>query len=280
MDYSRTAIGAAYQRYAHLAFDDEPYILEDRVLEGLLGEDEKSRIRAQEARYRTAESAALRSAILLRSRYCEDRLRSGGFEQYVILGAGLDTSAYRRRGIEAIGVFEIDRKESQAYKRRRLAEAGIGIPENLSYIPVDFETDDLFTVLSGSGIDASKRTLVSWLGVTVYLSEEAIRATLSAIARAFGRVSLVLTFARKRQGAGIAERGAARVGETWKSRFEFEEIEAMTRDCGFATCFRPSREEIQESCYRGRVDLISCPLSIGIAVAAKGDEGPIAGRPA
>lgn len=133
----------------------------------------------------------------MRSRYTEDRLAEAaarGVKQYVILGAGLDTFAYRASGaLERIRVFEVDTPESQAWKRQRLAEAGIAIPASCELVPCDFESQSLDDAFARSTFDPRKPTFVSWLAVTMYLHRDAIERTLRWIARLGPHTELVLT---------------------------------------------------------------------------------------
>lgn len=125
-------------------------------------------------------------AIVLRSRYTEDQLLQAveeGASQYVILGAGLDTFALRRKELEdRVHVFEVDHPTTQEMKRKRVLQANGSIPSNLTFVPVDFENDLLHEELIKAGFDSEKPTFFSWLGVTYYLTQEAIRETLNRIA--------------------------------------------------------------------------------------------------
>jgi methyltransferase (TIGR00027 family) len=113
----------------------------------------------------------------VRSRYAEDELSKAierGVAQYVILGAGLDSFAYRRRDLaEVIHVFEVDYPATQAWKQARLRTLGITLPSNLTFIPIDFEKQALADALRAGGYRAEKPAFFSWLGVTEYLTEEA-----------------------------------------------------------------------------------------------------------
>ena len=116
---------------------------------------------------------------LSRSRFAEDRLAAAtGVRQYVILGAGLDTYAYRHPGLP---VFELDHPATQADKRERLARLG-PLPAHLHLIPVDLGTTGLAEALAGTGYDPALPTFFSWLGVTYYLGSEAVFATFQAMA--------------------------------------------------------------------------------------------------
>ncbi len=144
---SSTAVGVAMLRAAHMLFDGLPRILDDSVVVALLGPGTVAHIRERAPAYREARAMALRTHVLLRSRFAEERLRDAlerGVTQFVALGAGLDTFAYRQPPwARALRIFEVDHPASQAAKRERLAEAGIDVPANVVYAPIDFEHDTL-----------------------------------------------------------------------------------------------------------------------------------------
>jgi methyltransferase (TIGR00027 family) len=195
---SITAIGSAMLRAAHLLWDDTPKIFEDTFALRLSGCDSEPALRAQFDRL-DAEFArnvgpgftlSLRrhatAPILTRSRYVEDELDQAiqrGVSQYVILGAGLDSFAYRRLDlVKVLRAFELDHPATQAWKRTRLQEAGIELPPNLSLIAVDFEKQSLMDGLRISGYRTDAPGFFSWLGVTMYLTQDAIFSTLRTIA--------------------------------------------------------------------------------------------------
>jgi methyltransferase (TIGR00027 family) len=180
---STTAIGVAAARAAHYTLD-EPKILPDTLAEALTGEFAAACI----ARVRADSSAVLaRHYVAARSRWAEDTLaaaRTDGVDQYVLLGAGLDSFAYRRPTTgDGLRIFEVDRPISQAWKRRRLGDIGVEVPQSVAFVPIDFESDDLDVELSKAGFDAERPSVVAWLGVTYYLTSEAIGATVDRVAR-------------------------------------------------------------------------------------------------
>jgi methyltransferase (TIGR00027 family) len=123
--------------------------------------------------------------VLARARYAEDKLDEAmrdGVGQYVIIGAGLDTFALRRPELqERLRVIEIDHPATQAFKRRRLWEAGIAVPPNLHFGPADLERECIEGVLSRMSYDRTKPAFFSWLGVTMYLTGDAIMETLRSL---------------------------------------------------------------------------------------------------
>jgi methyltransferase (TIGR00027 family) len=203
---SKTAMGTAFMRAYHAAWD-HPKIFDDFLAHRLLTEEEH---RASEERHlmafqlfdpARAESCPDRASalacwmqtsapppiVLSRARYAEDHLeaavRRQEVQQYVILGAGLDTFAWRRPPwLARLPVFEVDHPATQAYKRRRLREMGLEEPAQLHFLPVDFSRDNLAGALRRSAYDPQAPSFFSWLGVTYYLSRADLFATLGAIA--------------------------------------------------------------------------------------------------
>jgi methyltransferase (TIGR00027 family) len=127
----------------------------------------------------------LRLFIAVRTRFAEDALTAAvarGVRQLVVLGAGLDTYAYRTNLGENLRVFEVDHPATQAWKRQRLAEAAISVPSALSFAPVDFERETLADGLAAAGFDPAQQTFFTWLGVVPYLTDQAVFSTLGFIA--------------------------------------------------------------------------------------------------
>ena len=196
---SRTAEGAALLRALHRHVDAEPWVFTDSEVEALLpgpGRRFLQRLDALPrpwiATFRSRRSAldAIRAQIVARSRYAEDALASLGASQYLVLAAGLDTFALRHAS-ESVQVFEVDHPATQSWKRGRLARA----PENLSFVPIDFERATLAEALTATELDAQPPTFVSWLGTTYYLSRNAIAETLRGVRERTGPGSrLVLDY--------------------------------------------------------------------------------------
>ena len=175
---------------------------------------------------------------LARSRYCEDCLKTAaltGTGQYVVLGAGLDTFAFREPGfLKKHHVFEVDHPEIQADKIERIKRAGLEIPDNLTFVPVDFSKDSLTEALANSGYKKSGKTFFSWLGVSYYLTTEEIDRLLSELSQIGGEgSSLVFDFADNNLFNSPVNRVqnmlamAAAGGEPMKSCFSYTEIEKL-----------------------------------------------------
>jgi methyltransferase (TIGR00027 family) len=159
----------------------------------------------------------------------------------VVLGAGLDTFAYRNPFKDRLRVFEVDHPATQIWKRRRLADTGIPIPESLVYVPVDFERESLSARLLEAGLDPEQRTFFIWLGVTPYLTKGAIVATLEQIAALPGGSEVAFDYGEPRDRIDPAHRPAhdalsarvAAVGEPFLSSFVPEDLHATLRAMGF-----------------------------------------------
>jgi methyltransferase (TIGR00027 family) len=171
---SRTALGAARLRAAHQVLD-QASILTDPLALRILGDDIE--VSLDHARTHTS-GPRMRWFIASRSRVAEDALTlavNAGATQLVVLGAGLDTLAYRTQHAGRLRIFEVDHPATQARKREMLAAAAIAVPETLSFVAVDFEREKLSERLEAAGFKSAERSFFSWLGVVPYLTEAAIR---------------------------------------------------------------------------------------------------------
>jgi methyltransferase (TIGR00027 family) len=147
-------------------------------------------------------SAALRAWMVVRARLAEDMLAEGvrtrGVKQALVLGAGLDTFAYRNP-YEQVRVFEVDHPETQAWKREKLKAAGIAAPETMRFVPVDFERQSLRQQLLHAGFDPMLPTATTWLGVVPYLTPEAFGATARVLGRFAPGSTLVFDYSQPRE---------------------------------------------------------------------------------
>jgi len=228
---SRTAWGAAAHRAVHPILD-HPVLFEDPLAFAVLGVDRDEVLASAPPRSR------LRVFIAVRHRLAEQTLARAydrGTRQCVVLGAGLDTIAYRHDHAD-LRVFEVDHPATQAWKRERLAEAGIA--EAATYVGIDFERDDLTSRLVEEGFRADRPAVFVWLGVVPYLTRAAVAATLRALARITG-AEVVLDHAgtdRDREGEErhrrLAERVAA-VGEDLMEPWAPGEMAELLTRCGF-----------------------------------------------
>jgi len=175
---SRTMLGAAIFRAVHQVLDRDPRILDDPLAVGLVEGSSPEEILAAPPGSLFRPPTWFRSIFVLRSRYAEDSLHeavANGIVQYVLLGAGMDTFAYRQPSWAAkLRIFEVDHPESQKVKREYLARRGIAVPGNVEFCPIDFERASLAEGLATSSLDHRALTFFSWLSVTQYLTKEAI----------------------------------------------------------------------------------------------------------
>jgi methyltransferase (TIGR00027 family) len=204
---SRTALSVALRRAAH-QLHDSPIVFNDPVAVPILGAEYEEQLQRTPLRADRPFSTALRAFLVARSRYAEDNLKravESGVMQYVLLGAGLDTFAYRNPYLQ-LRVFEVDHPATQGWKRELLQRNLIAIPESLSYTPVDFERQSLAEQLRDAGFDRTAPAFFAWLGVVPYLTPEAFRATLGFIADQPVRSGLALDYSQPREVLPSLER--------------------------------------------------------------------------
>jgi methyltransferase (TIGR00027 family) len=263
---SATAQRVAMQRAAHQLLDD-PKVFDDPVALRIIGKENASALQTDPRQFEaTPLSPYLRAFVAARSRYAEDELALGvrrGVRQYVILGAGLDTFAYRNPNPQGVlHVFEVDHPTTQTWKRARLEESGITLPGDLTFAPVDFETQTLMEGLRGAGYDSGKCTFFSWLGVTEYLTTEAVMATLRFIASAPAGSRVVfdymispslLTPAQRSRFDALAQRVAS-AGEPWQSFFDPGLLTRDLRAMGFRYVEDKGPEDINAKFFKNRKD--------------------------
>jgi methyltransferase (TIGR00027 family) len=243
---SRTAQGAAMLRAAHQLLDKPPVFADPLALR-IIGNEAEAELRNHaDALQADRPRIGLRAFIAARSRFSEDTLAEAvarGAQQYVLLGAGLDTFAYRAaKAFPGLSVFEVDHPATQGWKRQRLAETGIAVPDVLTYAPVNFETETLAHGLARAGFDTTKPAVFAWLGVVPYLTHDAIMATLRFIAGLTKGTTVIFDYgepASTRHEASRAahEEMAARVaanGEPFRSFFVPEDIMRDAQTAGFS----------------------------------------------
>jgi methyltransferase (TIGR00027 family) len=268
---SDTAALTAMLRAAHQLVDDEPRIVNDPIAVALVDDVTREQIATRPAALRSPALMVPRAAVLLRSRYAEDLLAKAierGMSQFVILGAGLDTFAFRQPASAGpLLVYEVDFPATQAWKRQRLAAAGLVVPDNLRWVPIDFEQQTLTTPLGNADFDASKPAFFSWLGVTQYLSLPAIDATLSFVAALRSPSTIVLSFMvpdidLPPEEAAVVRQvadDAARAGEPWLTRISSQELAVRLTQLGFRNVIHLSPEEANTRYFAGRRDGLRAP---------------------
>ena len=263
---SVTAQRVALRRAAHQLLDD-PKVFDDPVALRIMGKESAAALQADPRQFETTPlSPYLRAFAAARSRCAEDELALGvrsGVRQYVILGAGLDTFAYRNPHPEGVlHVFEVDHPATQSWKRARLEAIGITLLGDLTFAPVDFETQTLMEGLRGAGYDPGKCTFFSWLGVTEYLTTEAVMATLRFIASAPAGSGIVfdymispslLTPAQRSRFDALAQRVAS-AGEPWQAFFDPQLLTRDLRAMGFSYVEDKGPKEINARYFKNRKD--------------------------
>ena len=259
-----TAMGVAILRASHQLLD-APLVFEDPLALQIAGKEVEESIRRAPERYNTPVLKGLRASVVVRAKLAEEecaRSRERGVRQIVILGAGLDTFAYRDEGREGGRIFEVDLPETQRWKRDRLRAAGIEEPARLTFVPSDFESSAPAEALVRAGFRRDEPAFVTWLGVTMYLEEEAIRKTLRFIASLAPGSGVVFDYAvlpsllppREHRAMEAVSARASRRGEPWKSFFDPADLARMLLSLGFRDVSDPGAEELNERYLRGRED--------------------------
>ncbi|HLW89458.1 MAG TPA: SAM-dependent methyltransferase [Terriglobales bacterium] len=238
---SRTALAAAAHRAAHQILE-HGRIFADPLALRILGENaEESVHEAKE----NPSSRRMRIFIAVRTRLAEDALAAAverGVSQVVVLGAGLDTLAYRSPWQDRVRIFEVDHPTTQAWKRHRLEDAAIPIPSSVTFAAVDFERQTLGEGLAAAGFDPAQQTFFTWLGVVPYLTEAAIWSTLGFIANLPNGAHVVFDYsnppislaAEMRLSHARRASRVAELGEPWLNYFETDELGAKLRTLGFS----------------------------------------------
>jgi methyltransferase (TIGR00027 family) len=263
---STTAQRVAIRRALHQILDN-PRIFEDPLALHVIGNENALALQADPHRFETTPiSRYLRAFVAARSRYAEDELAAAvrnGVSQYVVLGAGLDTFAYRNpypRGV--LRIFEVDHPATQNWKKARLEEACISLPPDLTFAPVDFEAQTLGEALRDAGYDPGECTFFSWLGVTEYLTSDSVMATFRFVASAPAGSEVVfdymiapslLTPPQRARFEALAQRVAS-VGEPWHSFFDPQGLERDLRAMGFVDVEDSGPEKINERYFKDRED--------------------------
>lgn len=232
---------AATARAAHQLYDT-PRILDDPLALRILGPAREAELRADVQRQQHPLAAAMRAAMAVRARLADDSWHAAqqrGARQYVILGAGLDTCAYRAPGTAA--VYEVDLPAMLQWKRACLRAGGIAEPEHVRYVATDFSSASLMEDLLQAGFDAAQPACFSWLGVSMYLKPDAVMQTLSDIANCAPGSSIVFDFCvhrlhlteQEQAGLDFVTAALAAQDEHLQSSFAPQLLEHMLRHHGF-----------------------------------------------
>jgi len=251
----------ALRRAAHQIYDS-PVVFNDPIAVTILGATYAEQLQGTPLRPDRPFSTGLRAFLVARSRYAEDNLAravSSGVEQYVLLGAGLDTFAYRNPFAQ-LRVFEVDHPATQQWKRELLQRNNIAMPESIAYTPVDFERQSLAEQLGFAGFNSHAPAFFAWLGVVPYLTLEAFRATVSFISAQRPGSGLTLDYGQPRSALPLLEQMAhdslasrvEKAGEPFQLFFTPPEIAAeLSR---FHTVEDLGAAEINARYFSGRSD--------------------------
>jgi methyltransferase (TIGR00027 family) len=256
---SRTALRVAIRRAAHQLMET-PRVLDDPIAVPLLG---PSYARDME-RAMHPVARDFRAFMAARSRYVEDRLAeavASGITQYVILGAGLDTFAYRNP-FPVLRVFEVDFPATQEWKHAMLHDAAIAVPVNLTFVPLDFERKTLADGLAEAGFDATRPAFFGWLGVVPYLTQAAFRATLAAVAALPRGTGISFDYAfspetlspQRRKVFDVLSERVAAAGEPFRLFFTPETMESELRTAGFHQIHQVDSRHLNDIYFHARAD--------------------------
>ena len=253
-------------RAAHQLLDN-PKVFEDPIALRIVGTQGESDIRSGKRKYKTRLSSYLRAIVVARSRFVEDELSFAikrGVRQYVILGAGLDTFAYRNPySNNDLRVFEVDHPATQAWKRRQLKAAKISIPESLTFAPIEFESQSLADRLYEVGYRTDVPSFFSWLGVTMYLTRETVMATMKYITSSTpSGTGIVFDYVVPPSSQNFFRRFAfhllanrlADIGEPWKSFFDPYSLLNDLKAIGFKKVEDIEPKDINRRFFKNRAD--------------------------
>lgn len=276
---SKTALSVAVRRAEHQLFDF-PHVFEDPLAPRIIGPvAATSMVFGWWTAYLPA-SRYLRAFIAVRSRYAEDQLAraiAAGTTQYVILGAGLDTFAYRNPYSNfGLRTFEVDHPDTQAWKRHQLGLMSIPVPSSVTFVPVDFEHQSLDIELANTGFALGEPAFFSWLGVTPYLANEVVMQTLRQIHSFCPANAIVFDYALPRHSLSGIERvaadalreGVAWAGEPFKSAFRAEVLLDDLKQIGFRRVESPTPEYLNCLYFRHRMDGLRVRGRLGALMCA------------
>jgi methyltransferase (TIGR00027 family) len=277
---SRTAQRVALQRAAHQVIDRPPLVLSDPFAIRLISSRAAHELQTNPGRDVRARSRAyVRAIVVARSRLAEDELaravHDDGVTQYVVLGAGLDTFAYRNPH-PSVRVFEVDHPDTQRLKRRRLHESGIVIPDSVRHVPCDFASERWLDALAASGFDAERAAVFAWLGVIMYLPRDAALGTLRDIGSLPSGTSVIFDYLVPPETTPLLLRlyyrrrlrKLASIGEPWTTFFRPLELGRDLTEAGFSRIEDLTSEMINARFFSGRQDHLRVS-SIGHVVIAR-----------
>jgi methyltransferase (TIGR00027 family) len=259
-----TAVRTALWRAMHVLVDPPPHVMDDVLGLRLAAPDDDWRARGD---MDPGWTAPFRAGMVARGRFVEDLVAeqvAAGVDQYVLLGAGLDTFVLRQPELATrLDVYEIDQPDPQEWKRARLAALGSTVPDRLHFVPVDFESGaSWWDELLAAGFDDARRAVVASTGVSMYLTEDATIATLRQVAQLPPGSTLAMTFLlptellaeADRPAFEAAQAGARQSGTPFISLYAPDAMVALARDAGFARVEHVSADDLARRYFSGRVD--------------------------
>ncbi len=262
---SKTALRVALRRAAHQIHDNKPLVFEDPLAVPILGAEYREELNRTPSADKRPFSAALRAFMVARARLAEDTLAAGvaerGVTQYLVLGAGLDTFAYRNP-YPQVRVFEVDHPATQAWKLERLAAANITVPENATLVPVDFEREALAEELRAAGFNPRLPTVTAWLGVVPYLTLEAFRATTGLLGSFAPGSTVVFDYSQPGEALSPVEKlmldslssRVAQAGEPFRLFFTPDALKAELKLEGLEAMEDLDGPALTEKLFAGRKD--------------------------
>ena len=290
---SQTALMVAVLRAHHCHFAPEPKILQDTTALPLSGMSDLDAVKDYKnsvieffsglSSRETAESFVqqITDSVCMRSRLVEERLtkaRTQGLEQLVILGAGLDSTAYRCTDqLDGLPVFEIDHPATQHWKKTRLTECNINLPDNLKFVGFDFENQTLAEALEAGGVRSNAVTMFTWLGVQMYLTPATVQATLTVLGKFPPGSQLIMDFAmpdathpdeQLQDPVGELNRVVSEMGEPFESTYTEQELETCLKEAGFSDVSFYTAGRILDSFLDGNRDICSVPDEACFLLAA------------
>ena len=274
---SRTAMFAAVSRGLFRTEETPPWVLDDALallLVGPVWQELRDQVNPLFPGQVVRES---RAAVCARSRYAEDRLAAGAFTQYVILGAGLDSFAWRRPDLlRSVRVFEVDHPASQAWKLERVGDLALPLSDSQVFVPVDFEAEPLRDALRAARFNWGQPALFSWTGVAPYLTAQATESTLRTTAGATPGSEVVFSYRAEESvldGVGrefirVYAPLAASVGEPLQPGWPVIEIERLISRCGLKVVDHPARADLEQRYFADRTDGLR-PYNVETLVTAR-----------
>jgi methyltransferase (TIGR00027 family) len=293
-----TASLSAMFRAVHLLLDGEPKVFRDDLAMRLAGFADADALRAAWAEREAGLAQRLgpegarrlagrvRANHAVRHRYAEDELARAirrGVGQYVVLGAGLDSFAYRRPDLAAaLRVFEVDHPGTQQAKRARLAEMSVVEPANLAFVPVDFERQSFWAALGAAGFRAGEPAFVAWLGVTQYLTEDATARTLKEVASLAPGSEIVFEYTvpeellagEERQYLAAVKAAVAQGGQPWRGFFEPARLGELLAELGFTDVTDLDAGALNARYFAHRRDGLRAPAAAHLVKARVGAAPP------